>query len=157
MPGYQCILAPTDFSKPAAAAVHAASGLARQYKAELHLLHIVATQAYYAEMPEMMLPPMEGFSLQLLASGKEKIAELASGLGREIHVHTRVEESPARPADTIAEVARSIKADLIVIGSHGRTGLMHILLGSTAERVVRESACDVLVIKPKNDRKTGDR
>jgi len=149
MPGYQCILAPTDFSDTATAAVHAASGLARQYKAELHLLHIVATQTYYAEMPEMMLPPMEGFSLQLLASGKEKIGEVASGLGKEIHVHTHVEESPGRPADAIAEIAKSIKADLIVIGSHGRTGLMHILLGSTAERVVREATCDVLVIKPK--------
>ncbi len=148
MPGYRCILAPTDFSESATVAVRAAAGLARQYKARLHLLHIVAAQAYYAEMPEMMLPPMEGFSQQLLEAGREKIAELAAELGKGIAIETHVEESPARPADTIADMAASVGADLIVIGSHGRTGLMHILLGSTAERVVRESKCDVLVIKP---------
>jgi len=147
MPGYQCILAPTDFSDSAAGAVQAAVGLARQYKAELHLLHIVAAQVYYAEMPEMMLPPMEGLSEQLRASGKERLEELASGVGEGLHPHVHVEESAARPADAIAEVAEDIKADLIVIGSHGHTGLMHALLGSTAERVVREAACDVLVIK----------
>jgi len=149
MPGYQCILAPTDFSDSATDAVQAAAGLARQYKAELHLLHIVAAQVYYAEMPEMMLPPMEGLTEQLLTSGKEKLEKLASEIGKGLHPHIHVEESATRPADAIAETAGNIKADLIVIGSHGRTGLMHILLGSTAERVVREATCDVLVIKPK--------
>jgi len=148
MPGYQCILAPTDFSSPGTDAVHAAAGLARQYKAELHLLHIVAAQVYYAEMPEMVLPPIEGLSKQLLASGKKKLKKLTSNIGKGLHPHIHVEESAARPADAIAETAEEIKADLIVIGSHGRTGLMHILLGSTAERVVREAACNVLVIKP---------
>ncbi len=148
MPGYQCILAPTDFSGSATNAAHAAAGLARQYKAELHLLHIVATQVYYAEMPEMMLPPMEGLTEQLRASGKEKLEKLASDMSKSLHPHIHIEESAMRPADAIVETAANIKADLIVIGSHGRTGLMHILLGSTAERVVREAACDVLVIKP---------
>jgi len=148
MPGYQCILAPTDFSGPATNAVHAAVGLARQYKAELHLLHIVAAQVYYAEMPEMMLPPMEGLTKQLQASGQEKLEKLVSDMGKNLHPHIHVEESAMRPADAIVGTAANIKADLIVIGSHGRTGLMHILLGSTAERVVREAVCDVLVIKP---------
>jgi len=148
MPGYQCILAPTDFSDSATNAVCAAAGLARQYKAELHLLHIIAAQVYYAEMPEMMLPPIEGLSEQLRTSGKEKLETLASDMGKNLHPRIHVEESAARPADAITETAANIKADLIVIGSHGRTGLMHILIGSTAERVVREASCDVLVIKP---------
>jgi len=148
MPGYQCILAPTDFSDSATNAVRAAAGLACQYKAELHLLHSIATQVYYAEMPEMMLPPMEGLSEQLRASGKERLEKLASDMGKNLHPRIHVEESAARPADAITETAANIKADLIVIGSHGRTGLMHILIGSTAERVVREASCDVLVIKP---------
>ena len=148
MPEYQCILAPTDFSDSAGNAVHAAAGLARQYKAELHLLHIIAAQVYYAEMPEMMLPPMEGLSRQLRASGKERLEKLTSDLGRGLHPHIHIEESAARPADAIIEASANIRADLIVIGSHGRTGLMHILLGSTAERIVREAGCDVLIIKP---------
>jgi len=148
MPGYQCILAPTDFSDSATKAVHAAAGLAHQYKAELHMLHIVATQVYYAEMPEIMLPPMQGLCEQLRASGKERLEKLASEIGENVHRCIHVEESAARPADAIAETAANIKADLIVIGSHGHTGLMHTLLGSTAERVVREADCDVLIIKP---------
>lgn len=151
MPGYQCILIPTDFSDPATKAVHAAAGLARQYKAELHLLHIVAAQVYYAEMPEMMLPPMEGLSEQLRASGKERLEKLASDIGKDLNLCIHVEESAMRPADAIAETAENIKADLIVIGSHGHTGLRHIFLGSTAERVVHEADCDVLVIKAKNN------
>jgi len=148
MPGYQCILAPTDFSDPATNAVRAAAELARQYKAELHLLHIIAAQVYYAEMPEMVLPPMEGLSEQLRASGQEKLEKLSSDIGKDLHSYIHIEESAARPADAIVEATANIKADLIVIGSHGHTGLMHILLGSTAERVVREATCDVLVIKP---------
>lgn len=149
MTGYQSILAPTDFSDSATDAVRAAAGLARHYKAELHLLHIVAAQVYYTEMPEMMLPPIEGLSEQLRASAKEKLESLVSTLGKNLHLFVHVEESAARPADAIVETAANTRADLIVIGSHGRTGLMHILLGSTAERVVREAGCDVLVIKPK--------
>ena len=145
---HQCILVPTDFSGSATDAVHAAAELARQYKTELHLLHIVAAQMYYAEIPEMMLPPMEGLTEQLRASGKEKLEKLASDMSKNLHPHIHIEESAMRPADAIVETAANIKANLIVIGSHGRTGLMHILLGSTAERVVREAACDVLVIKP---------
>jgi len=151
MPGYQCILAPTDFSDSATHAVHAAAGLARQYKAELHLLHIVAAQVYYAEMPEMMLPPMEGLTEQLLASGKEKLEKLTLEIDKGLQPCIHVEESASRPADAITEIAGHIKTDLIVIGSHGNTGLMRILIGSTAERVVREAACDVLVIKPRRE------
>jgi len=123
MTGYQSILAPTDFSDSATDAVRAATGLARHYKAELHLLHIVAAQVYYTEMPEMMLPPMEGLSEQLLTSGKEKLEKLASDLDKGLHPHIHVEESAARPADAIVETAANTRADLIVIGSHGRTGL----------------------------------
>ncbi len=148
MPEYQCILAPTDFSGSATKAVHAAAGLARQYKAELHLLHIVAAQVYYTEMPDMALPPMQGLCEQLRVSGKERLEKLVAEIGDGVHCCIHVEESTARPADAIAETAANVEADLIVIGSHGHTGLMHTLLGSTAERVVREADCDVLVIKP---------
>jgi len=147
MPAYHTILAPTDFSDPATAAVQAAAELAGQYRAELHLLHIVAAQVYYAEMPEMMMPPMEDITKQMLAGGEKKLKKLADELGGKIDVHTHIEESAVRPADAICETGGRIKADLIVIGSRGHTGLMHLLLGSTAERVVREAPCAVLVIK----------
>jgi len=81
-------------------------------------------------------------------AGRESLEKLAVDVGNSLHPHIHVEESAVRPADAIVEATAHIKANLIVIGSHGNTGLTRILLGSTAERVVREATCDVLIIKP---------
>jgi universal stress protein A len=150
MPAYRHILVPTDFSAEAARALHTATELARQYDAELHLLHVVAPQLYYAEMPDIMLPPIEDLTAVMIQAAEKRLREIADKLGDELRVQQHVYEGQ-RMADAIVAAAAELGAGLIVIGSHGNTGLMHVLLGSTAERVIREAACDVLVIKRKNN------
>lgn len=148
MTEYNNILVPTDFSEPSDQAVHTATELARRFKAELHILHVMAPRIHYVETPEVMLPPLEDFTEDLRAANHEKLEALAKEAGAKLQVHTYLEESSEHTAGTICAFARRLPADLIVIGSHGHTGLLHILLGSTAERVVREAHCPVLVTKP---------
>jgi len=148
MQSYNRILAPTDFSESGTQAVHTAAEFARKFHAELHVLHIVAPYVYYNEMPEMMMPPIEDFTEELVASGNKRLESLAAELGKDLRIFTHLEESIERPAATICRFAGELPADLIVIGSHGHTGLMHVLLGATAEHVVRQAKCPVLVTKP---------
>ncbi len=152
------ILAPTDFSEPGDLAVTRAARMAARAGGELHLVHVIAARIGYAEMPEMMLPPMEDLVEEMRASARERLETMANKLENAPAAAIHVEESFGRPADAIVALARQIDADLIVMGSHGHTGLLHALLGSTAERVVREAPCDVLVVKPEkepeNDKET---
>jgi len=148
MPDYTRILAPTDFSEPGNRAVFEAAELARTFQAELHLLHIVAPQAFYSEMPEVVMPPLEDITAELIQAGRQQMQALADKIGEDVRVSIHLEESVERPAHAICHFAGQLPADLIVIGSHGHTGLMHVLLGSTAEYVVREAKCPVLVTKP---------
>jgi len=151
MNAYRHILIPTDFSAAAEHALQTAARLARQNAAELHLLHVIAPQLYYSEMPGMILPPMEDLTEQMKQAAEERLQKIAGQLGDDILVHHHVRETFAHPADAIVEAATELAVGLIVIGSHGHSGLMHVLLGSTAERVVREAVCDVLVAKQQNN------
>ncbi|MFQ5581897.1 MAG: universal stress protein [Mariprofundaceae bacterium] len=141
------ILVPTDFSEPSNDAVRAAIELADHFAAEVHLLHIVAPQAYYADIPEAMLPPVEDFTREMMDSAKQKLDAICQNSPPEIQTTAHVEESADTAAHAICDFAAKLPADLIVIGSHGNTGLMHVLIGATAEHVVRFARCPVLVTK----------
>jgi len=144
------IVVPTDFSGSSELAMKMGLELALRFESELHLLHIVSPQLYYADMPELALIPLEDLTQQLIETGKEKLQEAAQALEAvkgPIHIQTHQVESTQSPATAIKIFAAELPADLIVIGSHGNTGLMHALLGSTAEHVVREAHCPVLVAK----------
>ena len=145
---YRHILIPTDFSEAAEHALQRAAMLARQNTAELHLLHIIAPPVHNSEMPDMILAPMGDLNEQVKLAAEERLQKTAEQVGNDVVVHQHVRETFAHPADAISEVATETEIDLIVIGSHGHSGLMHILIGSTAEKIVRESSCDVLVVKP---------
>jgi nucleotide-binding universal stress UspA family protein len=141
------ILAPVDQSEPARHAARAAADMAIKFGAELHLLHVVTPQLIYAEWPELVMPP-EDLTEEMLAQCRRYLDGLEdelTGLGASVTVHC--EESAMRPFAAINQFARDLPADLVVVGSHGRTGLRHALLGSTAEKVVRKAPCPVLVIK----------
>ncbi len=151
MPAYQHILVPTDFSTEAERALQTAAELARQYATDLHLLHVVAPQLYYAEMPpDVVLPPVEDLTAVMIRAAGKRLQQISGKLGDGLSVQQHVRQGP-RAADAIVATATELRANLIVIGSHGHIGLAHALLGSTAERVIREAACDVLVIKRQND------
>ena len=119
------ILLPTDFSTVSEAAVKVATALARETGARLHLVHVV--------------PPATDPSL-----GSEQLTRLGRLLGKGVVVETAL--LSGRAAREITKYARDKSIDLIVISTHGRTGVSRALLGSVAEAVVRLSSCFVLTI-----------
>ena len=144
---FKHILLTTDLSPNAEAAVPFAVALAKQSGGTIHLFH-----AFENEMREaLMSGNLFGASAWLTAVHKqreEKLTEFAMNLsaktGLEI-THTCVHGHPANEAITFA---RKVNADLIVLSTHGRTGIQHLILGSVAEKVVRLSPVPVLTVRP---------
>ena len=143
------ILLPTDFSECAECALPYAAQLARQSGARLVCLYVVEPMmppVGYAPVAEPL--PAVDVSEQLQQSAARELPKLATrtecaGLDvEELIVH-------GEAASEIVRVAAERAVDLIVISSHGRTGLGRMLFGSTAESVVRHAHCPVLVVKPK--------
>jgi nucleotide-binding universal stress UspA family protein len=140
------ILVPVDLSGTSERGLLYAAELSEKLGAELRVLYVVAEPA--AVLPDMMMPvPVATDDTDdLLASGRQAVAELiaAKNLTRlnpssEVRVGTAGEE--------ILAAAKDWNADLVVIGTHGRTGLTHLLLGSVAEEVVRHAPCPVLTVR----------
>ena len=142
----QKILLPTDFSNYSAAATKYACELAVKFDAELHLLHTLET--HLASTPNF------GFGLDLPKYVSESKAAAVKSLGGVLDpkwsagrtvIHAVVEGSPKVE---IIQYARKRNIDLIVIATHGRTGLAHVIIGSVAESVVRTAPCPVLTVRP---------
>jgi nucleotide-binding universal stress UspA family protein len=141
------ICVPTDFSPQADCSLAYGLNLARQAGAELHLLHVLARREDLARVQEH--PDFTSDSLfvtdflgQLERGGEGGQAE---GLWSDINV-TRAFRL-GKPAEAICEYAGAEGIDLVVIASHGRTGVEHILMGSVAEQVVRKCPCPVLTVR----------
>jgi universal stress protein A len=136
------ILVPIDFSDCSKKALRYAVPLAKQHGATVTLLHVVRTPIYPGD-EYVDFAPIEAD----IRKGAEK--ELASLAIEEIP-GTVKETTVIRngsPTLEIIDSAKALAADLIVISTHGRTGLKHVLLGSVAEHVVREAPCPVLVVR----------
>lgn len=142
------ILVPTDFSEFSRPALEYACAIAARFEAELHLLHVTADPAMI--VPEAAAFSVESMQAQAEAQTKEaqkQLAELPGGgwdNGRPIIREVRTGAAFLE----ILDYAKTQNIDLIVIGTHGRSGLMHVLMGSVAEKVVRKSPCPVLTVKP---------
>ena len=141
------VLAPTDFSDSSAPAVRYAAELAAKFGAELTLLHVV--QDLNLVVPDVMMPlPTPAPALEeMMAGAKAGIATFVEKLGLQ-PLHPKAEVRIGAPAAEIVAAAAELKADLLCIGTHGRTGLAHFLLGSVAERIVRHAPCPVLTVRP---------
>lgn len=137
------ILCPTDFSPPAARALDCATQLARHFDADLLLLHVVPPSAY----PLRNLGTVTGFPNLREEIHKRVTDEMAALVGAVQGVRVRSEIAEGAPHDQILAAAAANGADLIVMATHGHTGLKHALVGSTAERVVRLSECPVLTLR----------
>lgn len=133
------ILVPVDFSECSGKALQYAIPLAKQFGAELTLVHV---QHYPYEVVEAAM-----FHEAALRAEQNELDSLLQKLGK--IVPSRSVFRMGKAADEIVEVARETGADLIVLSTHGRSGLAHVLLGSTAERVVRYAPCPVLIVREK--------
>ncbi len=148
------ILLPTDFSECGNYALSYAASLARKFGASIICVHVIEPMVPtvgYSGMTEPL--PLADITDQLEDSAERelpKIAECEECAGLEIEEVIAHGEA----ASEIARVAEERNVDLIVISSHGRTGLGRILFGSTAEAVVRHASCPVLVVKPAKERES---
>lgn len=139
------ILVPTDFSQDAERAAATARSLLGASEGGritlLHAYHLPVEYTAYGTIPTA-LP----FHADVVAVAEEKLAEAAAALAAEgPTVDTLAREG--YPPEVIVETARELDADLIAMGTHGRTGLRHLLLGSNAERVVEHAPCPVLTVR----------
>jgi len=147
MPQFKKILVPVDFSRCSADAFRYGLSIARQYRSRIILLHVVDFRVYESIFHIHMVPQDQAFeTLKKIAVGKfaEMLADFDTA---DVEVEQRVLEG--HPYIEIVRTAAREEVDLVVIGTHGRSGLDHILFGSVAEKVVRKAPCPVLAVKPK--------
>jgi len=142
-PEIRRILVPVDFSAPAARAIEYAAVLSAELGATVHLLHVLEEsfvsygpwESHAGELAERREAAVQGLSARLEA--------IASGFkGTKVTTDVR----SGRAAREIVAVASSRGTDLIVMGTHGRTGLSHVMYGSVAEQVIRRADCAVLAV-----------
>jgi nucleotide-binding universal stress UspA family protein len=144
---YDCILVPTDGSEEGERAVEHAIDLAATHDASLVAVYVVNT-AGYAGLP--METSMEGVDHMLRDEGARalgRVVDLADERG--VPVERRLVDGS--PSKRIVAVAEEADCDLVVMGTHGRGGIDRLLLGSVAERVVRESPVPVLTVRVGED------
>jgi nucleotide-binding universal stress UspA family protein len=131
------ILCPVDFSEYSANAVNHAIGLARWYDARLTLLHVVQTVGV-VDLPPL---PLQDAERRKLDERLRAMCPSAPGVTVEYRLH-----EGADPPEGILAHAQAERADLLVVGSHGRTGFGRLLLGSVTEKVLRRAPCPVMVV-----------
>jgi len=138
---FERILFPTDGSDPASAVLDHAIALALAHDAELYVLNV-------ADTTRDSVTRIQGEVVDALVRDGERIVEAAAETARERGVSTDAEVQQGRPARTILEYAATRDIDLVVMPTHGRRGVSRLLLGSTTERVVRQSDVPVLTARP---------
>jgi len=137
---FKTILSPVQFDDNSLAALDVAKEIALTYDATVYVLYIVP----------IILVPGEGYIVYSLEeqeqNAKKALADMARDhlSGAKYEILTKIGEI----AKSVLDVAHEIRADLIVMATHGRTGIPHFFLGSVAEKVVREALCPVLTVRP---------
>jgi nucleotide-binding universal stress UspA family protein len=138
---FKNILVPVDFSRSTKPLIKFTQKFAKAYNARISLLHVVELPLY----PPQEGPSMDSLKKEMQIQARRKIKTLAKSIPAKMlgSVNIRVGDA----FDEIAAEGRSKKSDLILISTHGYTGIQHMLLGSTTEKVLRSSPCPVLVKK----------
>lgn len=144
----QTFVVPYDFSAHARAALFAATDLARRCDAGLHLVHVIQLPAYAAYGYAGSVNPTLAGLVEIREAAVRSLRDVADGVDDDSlgQVEVHVIEG-ARVSDAIVESVEKLDADLIAMGTHGRTGLAHVFLGSVAERTLRSAPCPVLTVQ----------
>lgn len=150
-PLFTHILAPVDFSEPCQKGLSAAVSLARRSGAKLTLIHVVK----HLPQGSHMVLDAAGLRQDWLRSARESLAEFVQAhVPEDVNAERVVKEGKA--FDVIVREAAKRGCDLIVTATHGYTGLAHVLMGSTAERVVQHAPCPVLVVRGRDENDAAD-
>ena len=147
VPRIERILQPVDLADPKFTAIDYAKDFADRSGAVLYLLHVVPTDEPH--LLREIYEPWEGGGANIESAQRvahRRLEEIAAGrLGDS--VRHRLLVVVGDPADEIVRAAETLSADLIVLATHGRSGVRHLLLGSVAEKVVRRATCPVLTVR----------
>ena len=140
------ILFPTDFSPSSEYAQRYAVSFAKEYGAKLYVLHVIEEMTYAVPFDMLQAPPLADFMADLEVQAQKALNEV---LPEEMREALEWEPMVRRGVAfyEILRAARELDVDLIVCGTHGRTGLKHMLFGSVAEKVVRKAPCPVLSVR----------
>lgn len=147
MAAFRTIVAAIDFSETSREALRRATALAREGDGALHLVHVVPMPVYAAWSVEAPALEASGVHAQYVRDARAQLVDLAATLAIEPFRVTCV-ALPGRPGEEIVRYATDCGADLVVVGTHGHRIVARMLLGSTAEQVVRRAPCPVLVVPP---------
>jgi nucleotide-binding universal stress UspA family protein len=141
------ICCPIDFSDASRAAMEVAADVARLHGAELVLLHAYPIPGYTFPDGSVMASPK--MMQELAEQAQRHLEEWRTDAERLVQApRVSVEKAIGEPAAEIVSYAKESGVDLLVLGTHGRTGIEHALMGSIAERVVRRAHCPVLTVRP---------
>ena len=151
-PVYRRVLWPTDFSPLAKAALPHALKMAREEGAELIALHVVSPPVLYAA--SLVSGAIWGrLEKEMREAATDRLRRMMRAVqGKERAVRMRTLVVLGSPFVQIPRAAQRLRCDLIVLATHGHTGLRHVLLGSVAENVVRNAPCPVLTVRPSGRR-----
>lgn len=145
MQSFRKILHPTDFSPGAEPALELAIEVAHKFQAELTLLHVYRNPAFVGAFGDGYLLPPD--IVQTIASDAHSALEKLRQRVAEAGVQVKTLGVEGAPCEGIVGTGQSQGMDLIVMGTHGRTGVRHLLLGSVAEHVLRVAQCPVLTVR----------
>lgn len=135
----------TDFSNPANRAFQYGLVFAKQFQAELHLLHVIEDIIPTVPEPGLAMLPTQEIMNSLRKASEDGMAKVISQHDVSgVDIRQVVREGV--PFREVCDYATKESVDLVIVGTHGRSGLTHLLLGSVAERVVRSATCPVLTI-----------
>lgn len=143
-PAFTTILMATDFGPEAHVALRSCTALARQRGASIHLLHVAKDPMTSLSAPELYAIDWSQLRDDIVTHARDSLAALAASLS---DVLMTTEVAVGSPAETITQRAADLGADLIVVGTHGRGGVSHLLIGSVAERVIRLASCPVMTVR----------
>ncbi len=147
MSDFKTILIPFDFSANANVALETAMNLGQRLGADLHLLHVVYLPLYaYGVAAAGTAVPMPFDTEGLREEAEKSLNELIAKLDYPGKVQGHVTQG-ANIEDLLQQSAKDMNADLIIMGTHGRSGMAHLFLGSVAERTLRNAPCPVMTVK----------
>lgn len=146
---FKKILCPTDFSEPSLCGLQMAQAMADAAETEIIVINV------HKPIPQLPTPRLEAsdvtfdisaYQQEVAANAREALAKLGDSVFND-ETALRLEVRMGRPADEILRFAEEEDVDAILIATHGRTGLAHIMFGSVAEKVVRRAKCPVMTIR----------
>jgi nucleotide-binding universal stress UspA family protein len=140
------ILVPTDFSETSQVALKYARALADNFKASLFVLHVIEDPFVHGWTGEGYIPDLPGFRERLATEAREQLNKVLTSAERE-KFRAQLATKFGNPFIEIVRYAKANEIDLIVMGTHGRGPVAHMLLGSVAEKVVRKAPCPVLTVR----------